>query len=423
MPASRSSAGRDATNIGMASVVGVGLNAAKLVMFATLFTASELDLVTAGLLLAVTGAQLCGEPLANLAVIRDGRRIPRRVAWVLPAVFAVGALFPRAVLALAAPGLEASSHALTVTRLFSLAGAAVILMWWAAGEAQRNLDFTGMQAVYLVPNASAVLALCLPVDDRVAAVAVGLAAGSAIAAAWVAARTRRSRVSPGTTALEARTPAVRTPAGRTLAALVALALAAVANLILLRVMGSFLPEGSLGVLYIGASALVLPTMAVGGALGASLLPRWTTGAASGRLARPEFAALLSAGVSAASAAVLVAAFFIARELPSVRENVDPTILSGLATALPIMAAGAALHGVGPVARSYAVANGRVGLMIVLASAGAALVPVAYLIAPTLAGLSAGYALSALPWLAAIPLTRAGAADRRPVETSSAPSSA
>jgi hypothetical protein len=400
LAASAPSAGRDAAGIGAASAAGTAVNVLKLVLFASLFTASDLDLLTAGLLLAITGAQLCGEPLANFAVIRDDRPSARWVVLVLPLAFALTAAFPRAVLAAVAPGVDATPHALEVMRFFSLAGASLVLLWWAAGEAQRRLDFLGFQSLFLVPNLATVIAVCLPVDDRVAAVPVGLAVGCAAAAAYVAARTRRFPAA-GT----GRTPAKGS--GRTIAALVALAVAAVANLVLLRVVGSLLPQGSLGVLYLSASVLIIPTSAIGGALGASLLPRWAAPSDEQGLSHPATAAWFSAGLTAACAAVLVGAFFVAREIPAVQDGVDPTILSGLATALPIMAAGAALHGAGPVARSYAVAHGRIGLMIALACAGAALVPVAYLVSPTLAGLSVGYALSALPWLAAIPLVRAG----------------
>jgi hypothetical protein len=399
------SARRDAAGIGLASVGGTALNALKLVLFATLFTATELDLLTAGLLIATTGAQLCGEPLANLAVLRNDRPGARWVALTLPLAFALTAAFPGAVLTVVAPGVDATSHTLEVMRFFSLAGAALVLLWWAAGEAQRRLDFLGFQSLFLVPNAAIVIALCLPVDDRVAAVPVGLTAGCAAMAAYVALRTRRSPV-PRTASTQSKRP------GRTLVALVALAVAAVANLILLLVFGSLLSPGTLGVLYLSASVLIVPTAAIGGAVGASLLPRWAAAANDDRLAHPEAAARISAGLTAGCAALLVGAFFVVRRIEVVEDSVDPTILSGLATALPIMAAGAALHGAGPVARSYAVARGRIGVMIALATAGAALVPLAYLVSPTLAGLSVGYSLSALPWLAAIPLTRARA--RQPV---------
>jgi Na+-driven multidrug efflux pump len=83
----------------------------------------------------------------------------------------------------------------------------------------------------------------------------------------------------------------------------------------------------------------------------------------------------------------------------VRDSVDPRILSGLGTALPIMAAGAALHGMGAVVRGYAIATGRIWPLTALAASGGLLVLLGYAVSPTLAAVSVGFALAPLPLLA------------------------
>jgi hypothetical protein len=396
------SAGRDAAGLGLTSVAGAALNAAKLVLLAVLCSAHELDLMTAGLLIAVTGAQLWGEPLANFAVVRDRSRTRRRAGAALPMVFLVAALFPDWVLAVVAPGIDPSGSDVAAVRLFCLAGAAMVLLWWAAGEAQRNLDFRGMKAVNLAPNAATVIALLVPFGDRTVIVPIGLALGCAVAAAFVAAGAR-SGTAPAAERSEGRVAGARTGV---LASLVVLAVATQANLIALRVVASLLPEGSVSVVYIATGIVVVPAMAVGGSLTASLLPRWAAGSASGRLAQPGVAAAISGALTAALCLPLVAGFLFVRHMAFVEDAVDPAILSGLEVALPVIAAGAALHGAVWVARGYAIAHGAVGTISVLGLAGALLVPAAYAVSPTLMGLSVGYVLSALPWLAGIPLARA-----------------
>jgi hypothetical protein len=396
------SVGRDAAGIGLTSVVGAALNAAKLVLLAVLCSAHELDLMTAGLLVAVTGAQLAGEPLANFAVVRDRALTRRRPGAALPVVFLVAALFPDGVLKVVAPGLDATASEVNAVRLFCLAGAAMVLLWWAAGEAQRNLDFRGMKAVNLAPNGATVVALLVPFGARTTVVPIGLLIGCAVAAAVVAAGARR-RAAPAGDPDKPRAAAAR---GWALASLFVLALATQANLIVLRVVASFLPEGSVSVFYIATGIVIVPAMAVGGSLTASLLPRWAAGSASGRLAHPGVAAATSGALTAALCAPLVAGFFLVRPVGAVKDAVDPAVLAGLGTALPIIAAGSALHGAVWVSRGYAIANGAIGTISVIGATGPLVILVAYALSPTLAGLSVGYALSVLPWLAAVPLVRA-----------------
>ena len=397
----RRTVGRDAAGIGLTSVVGAALNAAKLVLLAVMLNAHDLDLLTAGLLIAVTAAQLCGEPLANFAVVRDRARTRRRAGIALPLAFLAAALFPAAVLALVAPGLDPADSDIAAVRLFCLAGAAMVLLWWAAGEAQRNLDFRGIKAVNLAPNASAVIALLVPFGDPIMVVPIGLAVGCIVAAAVVAAGARRTRPAPEPS--EQRVAAARSAA---LASLVVLAVATQANLIALRVVASFLPEGSVSVVYIATGIVLVPAMAVGGSLTASLLPRWADGTARGRLARPGVAATVASAFTAALCLPLLAGFLVVRDTAAVKGAVDPAILSGLGVALPIVAAGAALHGAVWISRGYAIAHGAVGTISLLGAAGALLVPAAYAVSPTLTGVSVGYVLSAVPWLAGIPLARA-----------------
>ena len=395
------SAGRDAAGLGLFSILGAALNVAKLILLTVLCTAQELDLLTAGLLVAVTGAQLCGEPLANFAVVRDRSRTRRRAGTILPAIFLVAALFPGAVLAVAAPGLETTGSDLAAVRLFCLAGAAMVLLWWASGEAQRNLDLRGMKAVNIVPNAATVIALLVPVGDPTLVVPAGLAIGCGAAAAVVAAGAWRPAA-----AGERSEHRVAAATSTALASLVVLAVVTQANLIALRVVASFLPEGSVSVVYIATGIVLVPAMAVGGSLTASLLPRWADGSASGRFARPGVAAATAGVLTAALCLPLLGGFLLIRDTAAVRDAVDPAILDGLGVVLPIVAAGAALHGAVWVTRGYAIARGAIGTISLLGAAGALLVPLAYAVSPTLAGLSVGYALSALPWLAAIPLTQA-----------------
>lgn len=408
------SVARDARRLALTSVAGAALNALKLGLIALMLDAAQIDLLTAGLLLCTTFAQMVGEPVASHAAA--GRSGLGRAVAALPALalaaFLAAALAPGAALALAAPGLAAPAGAdVAAIRLFGLAGAAALALWWAAGAAQRHLDLGGLQAIALVPNAALVLALVVPLGPVLPRVALAMLLGTAAAAALVG---RRAYV-----AARRAAPAVATghPAGLAaatggLAALLLLAAGTQSNLVVARLLGSGLPEGSLSALFLATGIAYLPALAVGASLASALLPRWAADAAGGRLARPGVAAAWAAAVTALLTAPIAVAALVLRAEPAWAGALDPALRDGLALTLPILCASAPIHAAAWVLRARAIAGRRAGRAGLLGLAGGMTVGLCFLARPTLGGLALGYALSAVPLLAAG--LRPAFALRRPV---------
>jgi uncharacterized membrane protein YbaN (DUF454 family) len=410
----------DARRLGMTGIVGAALNGAKFLLLAAAFSARQLDTLTVGLLLSISLTQIAGEAIANHAVIRRPSRRPDAsdvVASVLLALFLAAALVPRLVVEVLAPGLAAPASAdLGSIRLFSLASAALLALWWVAGEAQRRLDMRGLQAINLVPNLAIIVALILPTDQPLTAVPLALlvsvAATTALLARALARRPHPRAPKPPADAAPRRGLSMRWRGS--LLALLLFTAASQLNLVLLRVVGSWLPPGAVSSLYLAVGIAFLPAIAVASGLVGALLPRWSGGVHAGRLDSPYAAASLAAGVTAAVTLPLLAALELMSAMGFLEHVVDPRLLSGLTTALPIMLSAAPLHAAAWVLRGRMIASGRTALITGLAVVGAGTLPLAYLLAPTLASVSAAYALSVSPWLIGIPLALRRHELKRPV---------
>lgn len=409
-------AAHEARRLGTVTLVGAALNAGKFVLAAGLLATQQLDLLTVGLLVAVTAAQVAGEAIALHAVTRPARRCKvdaaDALAVGLAGLFVAAALAPQAVLAALAPGLEPpAGPELLALRLCCLAGAGSVTLWWAAGIAQRRFDLRGVQAITLVPNAAIVLGLALPIGDRLTAVAVTLLAGTLVATGWLVRELRRSdaisrALGTGLTFSGAATPDLRVPTGSqtrlwlgsapALLVLLGFMAASQLNMFGVRFLSSLLPAGSLSTIYVAAGIALVPTMAAGTSVGAVLLPRW---AARARAPGPLPAAGAAAAVAGLMAGALLLAAALSQGASWVGAVIDSRLLEGLRTALPILLAAVPLHAAAAVLRNHLLARGRTPLLTALALAGAALVPLTFGLSPTLAGACLGYALSAAPVVA------------------------
>lgn len=401
LPAATSAVVRAARGLGLANLVGAVLNLPKFGLLLALLAPADLDVLAVGLLITLTFGQIAGEALANHAAVAPSRgRRPDGadiVGIALIALIAAGALVPERVMAITAPGLAADAH-LDAVRLFCLAGAAMIALWWAAGEAQARLDLRGLAAVSSVPNLAVVTALLVPVGPPVPRVAAALAGAIALAAVLVVIATRRNSATPATSVLAAGRTGLRH-----LAALLILALASQLNLVALRVFGSELPAGSLSAVYLATGAALLPACAVSGTVAGVLVPRWARTTGTPRIAGECSAAAVAAAACAALIVPPLALLIIDGERMLAAVGVDPSMAAPLLAALPILLLAAPGASAAWVLRGAMVARGRTVIVSTFGVAGAALIPATVAISPTIEGLALGYALSVIPWIFGIPL--------------------
>jgi hypothetical protein len=353
--------------------------------------------LSVGLLVAITLAQVGGDSLANYAAVARtrARTADRIVAAGLIVIFCAGALYPDAFAAVLAPGLEPGGQEIVALRLFFLAGAALVVLWALAGQGQRRLDFWALGAINVVPNACLLLGIALGLWDPVTAIALCMLVGIATCSLIARMRVRRTAAAPvqatarGQAAVEAG-----------LHQLLLLAVATQLNLILVRVVGADLPEGSLGALYIAIGIVVAPVMAVAGAAASVMLPRWAAEPASADLRVFSRTAISAVLVTSALGVAVVATVVLALRQDVVDLGIDPLVERALESTLPILAAGLPLYALAWMVRAYAIASHRVRALAAAGILGALAIPLAALVDHSPEAVAAGYALSAVPWVAA-----------------------
>lgn len=377
--------------------VGSLLNVAKFVTLPVVFLAGELDLLTVGLLAAVTLSQIVGEAISQHAVVAPPRRRPDRndlLAGSLIGLFVLAATFPRPAAAMIAPGLSPNvlSHASLST--FFLAGAASVVLWWLAGECQRHMSFVGVHLLNMVPNACIVFSALLP-DPSVEKTAGVMLAGITIAALITA--IHRGRLGPP------RGAPVPSAKARALSIFLILSISTQLNLVLLRVFASDLPPGTLGGLYVAAGVVLVPTLVIANSFTAATLPRWTKSRHDNSTS-PYWTALLAAVLTAGMTAIAVGGLYLVLEL-GLAEDIDRSVRATIDDALPILAAGAPLAAGALVLRTYAIAQQVLWPLVGLTLVGASGIALAAAVDGSLASLCVGYVLSPLPWALGIPLLR------------------